>query len=230
MPIPARLWVSFTPSARPGGGLGGRHTRWKARTLAVCHRHLLLLALLLASSAAGTRRGHQSAKGAALRARAVPETGGGRRACQSELLLPRGAGESQPAEWPHHPAHGREIPRPLGGEAARSRCLSGRRAWRHRPPGGQRVHRRRLHPRPRHLCGEPARHHVLGTGADLRGQRRLLQRASRPALLFRGNQARPFGRDRSLPPRARCHRRRPQRLQFDRERRRFRRSPQGARL
>ena len=177
----------------------------------------------------GTRRGHQFAKGAALRAGAVPETAGGRRACQSELRLSRRAGESQPAEWPHHPAHGREISRPLGGEATRSRCLSGRRAWRHRPPGGQRAYRRRLHPRPRHLCGEPARHHVLGTGADLRGQRRLRQRASRPALLFRGNQARPFGRDGSLPPRARRHRRRPQRLQFDRERRRFRRSSQGAR-
>ena len=110
---------------------------------------------------------------------------------------------------PHHPAHGREIPRPLAGEAARSRCLSRRRAGRHRPAGGQRVHRRRLHPRPRHLCGEPARHHVLGTGADLRGQRQLLQRASRPPLLFRGNQARSFGRDGSLPSGARRHRRRP---------------------
>ena len=177
----------------------------------------------------GTRRRHRSAKGAALRGGAVPETGGGRRACQSELRLSRRARRSQPAEWPHHPAHGREISRPLGGEAARPGCLSGRRAWRHRPAGGQRAHRRRLHPRPRHLCGEPARHHVLGTGADLRGQRRLLQRASRPALLFRGNQARPFGRDGSLPPRARRHRRRPQRLQFDRERRRFRRPSQGAR-
>src|SRR6185312_3096025 len=45
------LLDSITPSARPRGRLGGRHTRWKARTLAVCCRHLLLLALLLASSA-----------------------------------------------------------------------------------------------------------------------------------------------------------------------------------
>ena len=56
---------------------------------------------------------------------------------------------------------------------------------------------------------EPARHHVLGAGADLRGCRRLRQRASRPPLLFRGNQARPFGGDGSLPPRTRRHRRRP---------------------
>ena len=146
---------------------------------------------------------------AALRAGAVPETARRRDARPSELQLSRRAGKPQPARGPHHPAHGREIPRPLAGEAARSRCLSRRRAWRHRPAGGQRVHRRRLHPRPRHLCGEPARHHVLGTGADLRGQRQLLQRASRPPLLFRGNQARPFGRDGSLPPGARRHRRRP---------------------
>ena len=39
--------------------------------------------------------------------------------------------------------------------------------------------------------------------------RRLRQRASWPPLLFRGNQARPFGGDGSLPPRTRRHRRRP---------------------
>src|SRR5262245_30953358 len=50
------------------------------------------------------------------------------------------------------------------------------------------------------------RHHVLGTGANMRGQRRLRPRASRAALLFRGNQSRPFGRERSLPPAPRCHR------------------------
>ena len=39
--------------------------------------------------------------------------------------------------------------------------------------------------------------------------RRLRQRASRPPLLFRGNRARPFGGDGSLPPGTRRHRRRP---------------------
>ena len=60
--------------------------------------------------------------------------------------------------------------------------------------------------------------------------RRVRQRTSRPPLLFRGDQACAFGSDGSLPPRTHRHRRRPQRLQFDRERRRFRRPPQGARL
>ena len=200
--------------------------------MAVTHQHILLLALFLASPtvARAAQAAERHCNRAALRAGAVPETAGRRRACQSELRLSRRTGGSQPAERSHHPAHGREISRPLTGEAARSRCLSGRRAGRHRPAGGQRAHRRRFHPRPGHLCGEPARHHVLGAGADLRGQRRLRQRASRPPLLFRGNEARPFGGDGSLPPRARRHRRRPQRLQFDRERRRFRRPPQGARL
>ena len=215
MPIAARLWVS--------------HPRWKARALAVDHRHLLLLALLLASSALARAEDIAPPKVPRFEQAPCPKLAGAEELAKAScgyLVVPE---NRKPAEWPHHPAHGREIPRPLGGEAARPGCLSGRRAWRHRPARGQRAHRRRFHPRPRHLCGQPARHHVLGTGADLRGQRRLLQRASRPALLFRGNQARPFGRDGSLPPRARRHRRRPQRLQFDRERRRFRRSPQGAR-
>ena len=146
---------------------------------------------------------------AAFRARAVPETAGGRRAGQSELRLPRHTGKSQPADRSHNSAHGREIPCALTGEAGRSRCLSGRRAGRHRPPGGQRAHRCRFHPRPGHPGGEPARHHVFGASAYLRARRRLRQRASRPPLLFRGNQARPFGGDGSLPPGTRCHRRRP---------------------
>ena len=84
--------------------------------------------------------------------------------------------------------------------------------------------------RDRDISGdEPARHHVLGAGADLRCRGRLRQRASWPPLLFRGNQARAFGGDRSLPPRVRCGRCRPQRLQFDRERGGFRRSSQSAR-
>jgi pimeloyl-ACP methyl ester carboxylesterase len=58
----------------------------------------------------------------------VPETAGGRRAGQSELRLSRRARGSQSAERPHHQAHGREIPRPLAEEAARSRRLSRRRA------------------------------------------------------------------------------------------------------
>ena len=93
----------------------------------------------------------------------MPETAGGRRAGQSELRLPRRAGKSQPADRPHNSAHGREIPCALIGEAGRSRCLSGRRTGRHRPPGGQRPHRCRLHPRPGHPGDEPARHHVLAS-------------------------------------------------------------------
>ena len=102
----------------------------------------------LRPSRPGTRRGRRSATGAALRAGAVSETAGGRRAGQSELRLPRRTGKSQPADRSHNSAHGREIPCTLTGEAARSRCLSGRRAGRHRPPGGQRAHRCRFHPRP----------------------------------------------------------------------------------
>ena len=126
-------------------------------------------------------------------------------------------GKSQPADRSHNSAHGREIPCALTGEARRSRCLSGRRARRHRAPGGQRAHRCRFHPRPGHPGGEPARHHVLGAGADLRAPRRLRQKASRSPVLFRGDRARPFGGDASLPPGTRRHRRRPQRLQFDRK-------------
>ena len=190
----------------PGGRLLQREG---IRDIAVTHRHLLLLALLLAPARRGTRRGRRSATGATLRARAVPETAGGRSAGQSELRLPRRAGKSQPADRSHNSAHGREIPCALTGEAGRSRCLSGRRAGRHRPPGGQWAHRCRFHPRPGHRGGEPARHHVLGAGAYLRVHRRLRQRASRPPLLFRGNRARPFGGDGSLPPGPRRHRRRP---------------------
>jgi len=43
-------------------------------------------------------------------------------------------------------------------------------------------------------------------GAYLRARRRLRQRASQPALLFRGNRARPSGGDGSLPPGTRRHR------------------------
>ena len=111
----------------------------------------------------------------------------------------------------------------------RSRCLSGRRARRHRAPGGQRAHRCRFQPRPGHPGGEPARHHVLGTGADLRAPRRIRKKASRSPVLFRGDRARPSGGDASLPPGTRRHRRRPWRLQFDRKCRRCRRPPQGAR-
>ena len=162
----------------------------------------------------GTRRGHHSAKGAALRAGAVPETGGGRGACRSELRLPRRAGESQPAEWPQHPAHGREISRPLGGEAARSRCLSGRRAGDIAPLEVNGLIAADFI-RDRDIYVVSQRGTMFSEPALTCAARRLLQRTSRPALLFRGNQARPFGRDGSLPPRARCHRRRPQRLQFD---------------
>ncbi len=104
---------------------------------------------------------------------------------------------------------GREIPWTLTGEAARSRCLSGWRTRRHRPMGRQPGRRRRIHPRPGHRADEPARHLALGTGAHLRVRRRLRQRASWPALLFRGNQARPPGGDGSLPPQTRRDRRRP---------------------
>ena len=43
--------------------------------------------------------------------------------------------------WPHHSAHGCEIPGTLTGETARSCDLSGRRAGRHRASGGQRAYR-----------------------------------------------------------------------------------------
>ena len=98
----------------------------------------------------------------------MPENGGGRSAGQSELRLSRRTGKSQPAERSHNSAHGREISCALTGEATRSRCLSCRRAGRHRPPGDQRAHRCRFHPRPGHRGDEPARHHVLGAGAYLR--------------------------------------------------------------
>jgi hypothetical protein len=146
---------------------------------------------------------------ATLRAGAVPETAGRRDARRRELRLSRRAGKSQPADRSHNSAHGREIPGARKGEAARSRCLSSRRAGRHCPSGCQRAHRCGLHPRPRHPGYEPARHHVLGAGAYLHARRRLRQNASRPPLLFRGNQARPFGGDGSLPPRPRRHCRRP---------------------
>jgi hypothetical protein len=45
--------------------------------------------------------------------------------------------------------------------AGRSRCLSGGRAGRHRPAGGQWAHRCRLYPRTGHFGGEPAWHDVL---------------------------------------------------------------------
>ena len=86
--------------------------------------------------------------------------------------------------------------------------LSGRRAGRHRASGSQRTYRCGLHPRPGHSGSEPARDHVLAARAHLRVHRRLRQSGSRSALLFRGNEARPLGRDRSLPSQARRHRRR----------------------
>jgi hypothetical protein len=154
------------------------------------------------------RRADGSRSGAAFRARAVPQTDGGRRIGQSELWLPPCTGESQPADRPYHSAPGREIPCALTAEAGRSRCLSGRRARRHRPAGGQRAHRCRLHPRPGHPGGEPAWHDVLRASAYLRTHRQLKQRASQPALLFRSHRARPSGGDGSLPSGARRHRRR----------------------
>ena len=200
--------------------------------MVVTHGHLLLTRPSPCFDPCGASRTgrRRNCNCAPLRAGAVPETAGGRRAGQSELRLPRRAGKSQPADRSHHQADGREIPCALDGEAGRSRRLSGRRARRHRPPGGQRAYRCRLHPRPRHRGDEPARHHVLGARAYLRVHRQLRQRASWPPLLLRGDEARARGRDRGLSPRTRRYRRRPQRLQFDRERRRFRRPPQGARL
>ena len=130
----------------------------------------------------------------------MPETAGGRSAGQGELWLPRRTGKPWPADWSHHQAHGRDIPRPVAGEAVRSRRLSRRRAGRHSTPGGQRVHSRRFHPRPGHRGDEPARHHVLGARPYLRAHRRLRQRAPRPPLLFRSNQAR------SLAATEACHR------------------------
>ena len=157
----------------------------------------------------GIRRERRSATSAALRARAVPETVRGRRVDQSELRLPRRTGKSQPAVRSDNSAHGRKVSCALAGAAGRSHCLSGGRAGRHSAPGGQRAHRCRFHPRPGHRGHEPARHHVLGAGAYLRGYRQLQQSASRTPLLFRGNRARPFGGNESLPPGARRHRCRP---------------------
>ena len=119
------------------------------------------------------------------------------------LVVPE---ESQPALRPHNSAHGCEIPRTLTGETARSCYLSGRRAGRHRPSGGQRTYRCGLHPRPGHPGSEPARDHVLRASAHLRVYRRLRQSGSWSPLLFRGNEARPLGSNGSMPPQARRHR------------------------
>jgi hypothetical protein len=129
---------------------------------------------------------------------------------KSELRLPRRTGKSKPADRSHNSAHGLEIPCALTGEAGRSRCLSGRRAGRHRPPGGQWAHRCRFRPRRGHPGGEPKRGTMFSEPAltcasmdDLAGAILGLR------FYSEATQARPFDRDGGLPPRTRRHRRRP---------------------
>ena len=88
----------------------------RLRTIAVTHQHLLLLALLLASPILARAEDIAPPPVPRFEPAPCPKLSGGRRAGQSELRLPRRTGKSEPAEWPHHSAHGREIPRPLSGE------------------------------------------------------------------------------------------------------------------
>ena len=148
----------------------------------------------------------------------------GRRTCQSQLryLVVQ---KIQSAGWSVHSAHGREYPAlreapdPIVYLAGAPGDIA---------PGSQRTHRCRFHPRPGHLCDEPARHRILKPALTCAASDDF-SRELRPPVLFRGYSANIWRRRR--PVTATCrHRRGPQRLQFNGKRRRFRRSLQGARL
>src|SRR5262245_20461757 len=108
--------------------------------MAVTYRHLLLLALLLASPT--VVRAARAAEGPAT----VPHFESVRcpKLQGAEWLAGANCGYLV-ADRSHHPAHGRETPCTITEKATRSSYLPGRRTGRHCSPGGQRAYHRRFH-------------------------------------------------------------------------------------